>query len=144
MSRIIFFRCKISEAREATFRQGLTEKNLIPSGTQHFLSAQRLRKKCEIIFESTRPGPCRERLALTLCRKTVIHGRQQYGNDNFDEIVMATSHRILKQSALKAQLKQMHGARTIPKKKAEIRLRFLCGIKECLRNTRFNNVLNKN
>ena len=77
MSRIIFFRCKISEAREATFRQGLTEKNLIPSGTQHFLSAQRLRKKCEIIFESTRPGPCRERLALTLCRKTVIHGRQQ-------------------------------------------------------------------
>ncbi|MBQ6649368.1 MAG: hypothetical protein IJM66_11050, partial [Muribaculaceae bacterium] len=93
---------------------------------------------------STRPGPCRERLALTLCRKTVIHGRQQYGNDNFKEIVMATSHRILKQSKRKAQLKQMNGACTISKKKAEIRLRFLCGIKECLRNTRFNNVLNKN
>ena len=30
MSRIIFFRCKISLAREATFRQGLTEKNPPP------------------------------------------------------------------------------------------------------------------
>ena len=27
MSRIIFFRCRISEAREATVRQGLTENN---------------------------------------------------------------------------------------------------------------------
>ena len=62
---------------------------------QHYFVAQREAKKCEIIFVSTRPGPCRERLALTLYRKTVIHQRQQYGNDNFDEIIMATSHRIL-------------------------------------------------
>ena len=73
---------------------------------QHYFVAQREAKKCEIIFVSTRPGPCRERLALTLYRKTVIHQRQQYGNDNFKEIVVGTSHRILKQSLRKAQLKQ--------------------------------------
>ena len=94
MSRIIFFRCRISEARKATVRQGLTEKNLTPWG-QHYFVAQREAKKCGIIFRATRPGPCRERLALTLCRKTVIQQRQQYGNDNFKEIVMGTSHRIL-------------------------------------------------
>ena len=113
MSRIIFFRCRISEAREATVRQGLTEKNP-PLGAQHYFVAQREAKKCGIIFRSTRPGPCRERLALTLCRKTVIQQRQQYGNDNFKEIVMGTSHRILKQRLRRAQQKQMHGASTIP------------------------------
>ena len=105
MSRIIFFRCRISEAREATIRQGLTEKKP-PLGAQHYFVAQREAKKCGIIFRATRPGPCRERLALTLCRKTVIHQRQQYGNDNFKEIVMGTSHRILKQRLRRAQQKQ--------------------------------------
>ena len=36
MSRIIFFRCRISEAREATVRQGLTEKNPPLAGWQNF------------------------------------------------------------------------------------------------------------
>ena len=49
MSRIIFFRCRISEARKATVRQGLTEKNLTPWG-QHYFVAQREAKKCGIIF----------------------------------------------------------------------------------------------
>ena len=98
MSRIIFFRCRISEARKATVRQGLTEKNLTPWG-QHYFVAQREAKKCG---------------TLTLCRKTVIQQRQQYGNDNFKEIVMGTSHRILMQRLRRAQQKQMHGASTIP------------------------------
>ena len=36
MSRIIFFRCNISLAREATVKQGLTEKNLIQHGRSIF------------------------------------------------------------------------------------------------------------
>ena len=44
MSRIIFFRCRISEAREATVRQGLTEKNLTPWGAALFCSAARSKK----------------------------------------------------------------------------------------------------
>ena len=39
MSRIIFFRCRISEAREATYRQGLTE-NFLPLGACHFSGAE--------------------------------------------------------------------------------------------------------
>ena len=50
-----------------------------------------------------------ERLELTLCQKTIIHERQQYGNDNFKEIVVGTSHRILKQRLQNAQ--QTIGAR---------------------------------
>ena len=49
MSRIIFFRCRISEARKATVRQGLTEKNLTPWG-QHYFVAQREAKKCGTNF----------------------------------------------------------------------------------------------
>ena len=36
------------------------------------------------------------------------------GNENFKEIVVGTSHRILKQRLRRAQQKQMHGASTIP------------------------------
>ena len=84
---------------------------------QHYFVAQREAKKCEIIFVSTRPGPCRERLALTLYRKTVIHGRQQYSNDNFKEIVMALGHlnvKLQSESAASKVVKHMHGACTIP------------------------------
>ena len=47
MSRIIFFRCNISLAREATIRQGLTEKNLTPWGAALF-SAQREEKNVRL------------------------------------------------------------------------------------------------
>ena len=101
MSRIIFFRCRISEAREATVRQGLTEKNPPLVGWQNF---GRRTKFCGLF--SGQPD-----LGLQ---------RQQYGNDNFKEIVMGTSHRILKQRLRRAQQKQMHGASTIPINSSEL------------------------